>query len=182
VRCTNLLSHLSNQRNSVPVAVLWLAIDQWIFINNLAETKMKNRFHYDITRFTSNPRKLFLVDGIGAGLTAFFLAAVLANFPPVFGMPSSILYTLSIVALAYALYSLCCYFFLPVHWRPYLLLIIVANFFYMLLTIGVVFYFSSELTVLGWIYFLLELTIMICLLLLERKVLQWKEPKNSITS
>lgn len=141
---------------------------------------MKNRFYYDITLFAAKPRKIFLIDGIGAGLTAFVLSAVLANFPLVFGMPSAILYPLSIVAVAYALYSLCCYFFSPVNWRPYLLLIIVANFLYLLLTIGVVWYFSSELTVFGWIHFITELTIMICLLLLERKVLKWKEPKNPI--
>jgi hypothetical protein len=139
---------------------------------------MKNKFNYYITRFAAKPRELFLADGIGAGLTAFFLAAVLANFPLVFGMPSVILYPLSIVAVTYALYSLCCFFFLPANWRPYLLFILVANFIYLLLTIGVVCYFSSQLTILGWIYFILELAIMICLLLLERGVLQWQELKN----
>jgi hypothetical protein len=45
-----------------------------------------------------NPNRVFLVDAIGALLTAFFLFSILAQFESFFGMPSKILYLLSGIA------------------------------------------------------------------------------------
>lgn len=53
--------------------------------------------------------KLFLIDGIGALITALLLSQVLARYESVFGMPASLLYVLAGVAACFAVYSLTCY-------------------------------------------------------------------------
>ena len=126
-------------------------------------------FRLILDKITSNPKKLFLVDSLGAVLTAFFLGVILVRFEDSFGMPKTILYFLSSIACIYAIYSMCCYFILPNIWGPYLMKgIIIANLVYCCLTIVLVFYFYQKLTILGLSYFLLELLIISGLIIIER--------------
>lgn len=120
-----------------------------------------------IDKLTSNSKRLFLIDGLGAFLTAFFLVAILVRFEDSFGMPRTILYILSLVACVYTIYSFCCHFFILSNWRPYLKAIAIANIIYCCLTTGLVFYFYQSLTILGLIYFLLEIVVMSVLILIE---------------
>lgn len=120
-----------------------------------------------IDKLTSNTKQLFLVDGLGAFLTAFFLVVILARYEGSFGMPGRILYFLSFVAGIYAVYSFICYFFILSKWRPYLKAVAIANIIYCCLTIGLVGYFYQSLTTLGVIYFFLEVIIMSGLILIE---------------
>ena len=62
-------------------------------------------------RMTNNPRRLFLLDGVGAVLTSFILGAILATFEDRIGIPKATIYSLSFVAGIFAVYSFCCYFF-----------------------------------------------------------------------
>jgi len=128
-----------------------------------------------IAQFSSNPKRLFMVDGFGALLTAFILITILARFESLFGMPSTVLYFLSSVACLYAIYSFCCCFFIPSNWIPYLKAIIIANSIYCCLTIGLLFYFYQSLTILGLIYFSLEIMVIVCLIAIERMVLLSKK-------
>jgi len=57
------------------------------------------------------PKTLFLVDGIGALLTALLLFAVLRPFHELFGMPQITVTYLSIIAAIFCLYSMSCYLF-----------------------------------------------------------------------
>jgi hypothetical protein len=132
---------------------------------------MTNKIRLVIDKLTVHPKYLFLIDSLGAFLTAFILAGILARFEHIFGMPQTVLYCLSIVAIIYAAYSLCCYFFISKIWRPYLLVIAVANTMYCFVTIGVVYYNYHLLTSLGLIYFILELLVMSSLIFIELKVI-----------
>jgi len=125
------------------------------------------RFHKIFDTITSNPKKLFLIDGISAALTTFFVGILLVRFENSFGMPRTILYMLSSIAGIYAIYSIGCYFILVSKWRPFLKGIIIANFTYYSLTISLVFYFYQKLTILGLIYFILELIIISGLIIIE---------------
>jgi len=118
---------------------------------------------------TLNPKNIFLIDSIGAFLTAFFLIGILARFEEFFGMPPTVLYTLSFIACVYAVYSFCCYFFLAGNWLPFLQVIAIANLVYCFLTISFVIYFYQKLTSLGLIYFLLELIVLCSLIVVERR-------------
>jgi hypothetical protein len=124
-----------------------------------------------IDKLVSNSKRLFLIDGLGACLTAFFLVAILARFEDSFGMPRTVLYFLSLVACIYAIYSFCCHFFISSNWRPYLKAIAIANAIYCCLTFGLVIYFYPILTILGLLYFLLEIIVVSILVLIELKAL-----------
>ena len=54
--------------------------------------------------FIKTPRTLFLMDALGAAVTAFSLFIVLRNYYTCFGMPEYILTYLSIIALSFCMY------------------------------------------------------------------------------
>lgn len=118
---------------------------------------------------TLSPKKLFLTDGLGAVLSAFLLGVVLLRFAPISGMPETALRLLAFIACVCAVYSLLCYTFIKERWIAYLKIIACTNLTYCCLTIGLLINFKKELTNLGWIYFLAELTVIIVLLSFELK-------------
>ena len=123
----------------------------------------------------NNPKQIFLIDAIGAFLSALFLIAILGTFQAFFGMPMKIIYILSLLAVCFSIYSISCYFFIPNNWKPFLKDIIIANSCYCLLTIGMVVYFYQDLTALGVVYFLLELLVIIILVSFEIKMFKQNE-------
>jgi hypothetical protein len=132
---------------------------------------MLHKIQSIVDSLTSNPKYIFLIDGLGAMLSAFFLGVILVKFEDSFGMPWAILYALSSVACLFAIYSICCYFFNFSNWQTYLKVIIMANTLYCCLTIGLVFFYYKSLSILGLIYFILELMVLIVLIFIERTVL-----------
>ncbi|RYF80022.1 MAG: hypothetical protein EOO03_17680 [Chitinophagaceae bacterium] len=111
-----------------------------------------------------------MLDALGALMTAFVLSTILARFNSYFGMPSHVLYLLVVVACVFMFYSIGCYLWLKRNYRPYLLLIAFANLLYCAFTIGSVGFFYKKITVLGFIYFLLESLVIIGLVLVEKRV------------
>lgn len=125
-------------------------------------------------KLNNNPKTIFIVDGFGALLTAFLLFGVLRPFDVLFGMPKDILVLLSLIALAFAIYSFSCYFFLKANWKPFLIVISIANFLYCCLTLGLVYYLYSELTGLGVAYFLVEVVVLMALVMLEWRLIKYE--------
>ena len=80
-----------------------------------------------LNKITSNPRKLLLIDGIGALVSALFLGVILVKWNPLIGMPIDVLYILAAIAGIFAVYSLSCHFFVKAHWAFYLRMIMIAN-------------------------------------------------------
>jgi hypothetical protein len=114
-------------------------------------------------------KRIFLIDGLGALLSAILLIAVLARFEELIGIPQRTLYFLSGIASFFAVYSLACSFLVLERWRVFLKIIMLANIGYCLLTIGVLLYFSQSLTILGLVYFLAELSVIGILIWIERR-------------
>ncbi len=115
-------------------------------------------------------RQVFLLDGIGAALTAISPFAIRVIFGDIFKMPINILFVLSGIAAVYALYSLTCYV-LPLNNRkPFLRGIMVANLAYCGLTLSLVLYYWSTLTWLGIAYFLGEIGIVLMVVMLEKSI------------
>lgn len=129
-----------------------------------------------IGQLSANVRTLFLVDGTGAFLTAFTLFAILRTFSGYIGMPASVLTWLSVVAFVFCLYSLTCYFFVRNRWRPFLMVISLANLLYCVLTLGLVIYYRDDMTVLGIAYFLAEMAIILVLVYVEFAVIRQGDP------
>lgn len=124
-----------------------------------------------IGALTANPKAMFLVDSVGACLSAILLFAM-ANYYAVFGMPQIILYLLASIAFTFAIYSFCCYYFVLNRWRPYLMVITVANFSYSLLTMCLIICYYQSLTWMGIAYFVAELVALYAIILLEVRTLQ----------
>jgi hypothetical protein len=125
-----------------------------------------------VNTFLLNPKKVFLIDGFGALLTAFFLFVILKNFNEYFGMPKPALNVLTIIAVVFSFYSVGCFFILKDSWRSFLLCISIANLFYCCLTLGLVIKNHTRLTFLGLTYFLLEMMIVCLLVYFEIQVLK----------
>ncbi len=120
-----------------------------------------------LSQLSSKHNNLFLIDGIGALISTFFLGIVLVQLESYIGIPVSILYVLAGIALVFAAYSLSCYALTPNKWSSYLKAIAIANSMYCFLTLGLVIYFYNQLTLLGLMYFLLEITIIILIVRME---------------
>ncbi len=125
-----------------------------------------------IKKFLFNPKRVFLIDGFGALLTALFLFAILKNFNEYFGMPKPALNVLTIIAVVFSFYSVGCYFILKDSWRSFLLFISISNLLYCCLTLGLVIKNYTRLTFLGVTYFLLEMMIVCLLVYFEIQVLK----------
>ena len=123
-----------------------------------------------ITKAELNPKKLFLIDGFGAILSAFLLGVVLVKFEIIFGIPSSVLYLLATIPIFFAIYDFYCY--RKRHQKTGLLLkgIAILNLIYCCISLGLIFYHFSTITNLGLIYILIEIVIVFLLAIIEFKV------------
>ncbi|MFK7904912.1 MAG: hypothetical protein AB8B69_07300 [Chitinophagales bacterium] len=126
---------------------------------------------------TLSPKNLFLIDGLGALLSAFLLGVVLVHFESIFRMPQQVLYVLSAIPCLFAIYSWTCYFRTPNNWQPYLKAIAIANTLYCCLTSVLVIYYYSTLSMLGVLYFVLEILVVMTLVIVELNLATNKETK-----
>ena len=118
------------------------------------------------------PKKIFLIDGAGALLTALTLIFAPVLLPGIFGLPQANTLLLGSIAVCFAVYSLYNYIrFNPTRWKLLLRIIALANLAYCLLSLVMIIYFYKQVTVLGWIYFTGEIAIIISLFLWEMNIL-----------
>ncbi len=116
---------------------------------------------------TTNPRKLFLIDGLGALLSAFLLGVVLVELEAVFGIPRPTLYVLALLPCFFAVYDFYCYRKKGADIGPFLKGIAIMNISYCLLSIGLAVYHYQRITYFGWAYILIEILIVMTLARLE---------------
>jgi len=128
------------------------------------------------TRLISNPKQLFLVDGIGGLVSAFMLYVVLKDFS---GMPSRVLDQLAAIALFCGIYSLSCYAFVKSRWKNFMKFICVFNGCYCVLTLVIMVIHFSSLQPAGTIYFLAEIAIIAKLAITEFKAVKYGSNKSN---
>lgn len=112
-------------------------------------------------------RRLFLIDCLGALLTAFLSGIVLVQLETLFGMPRKVLYVLAVIALIYAAYSACCWFFATANLRFFLRIIAIANGVFCLLTVALLIVYRERLTGFGLAYFVAEICVILGLIYVE---------------
>ena len=122
-----------------------------------------------IKNLSNNPKRIFLMDSIGAFLSAMFLFTILSLFTKEFGVPKKTIYLLLGVACIFSIYSFCCFCFFGKQWKVLLRTILIANLFYCLLTIILLAISGNTVTLLALIYFILELILIVCIALIELK-------------
>lgn len=123
-----------------------------------------------ISYFVKNPKTIFLVDSIGAFLSAFCLMIISRFYSNYFGINPSTLQLLTILPIIFCIYSACCYLLIKRSYKPFILIIAIANFLYCLITLVLMFTLYSELTILGLSYFVIELMIIALIISIEFKV------------
>jgi hypothetical protein len=116
------------------------------------------------------PRLTFLIDCIGAFITAFILFAILRNGYEYIGIPKTTLTALALIAFCFCIYSAACFIFVKQHYRLFLWIISIANLFYCILTIGFIVVNYPFITMMGLSYFLIEVIIISILSYVEIKV------------
>lgn len=123
-----------------------------------------------IRLLAEKPKTLFLIDGSGAFLTAFFLFAILRPFEEYVGMPKTVLTSLSAIAICFCAYSTACFLFLKKRWTPFIRLISCVNLFYCALTTSCIIAYYPLLTTTGIFYFCMEIAIICTLSFIELRV------------
>ena len=128
--------------------------------------------------YNIHPKQLFLVDGLGGVVSAFFLGIVLVIFKDYIGMPTNILIILALIACLFAVYSLSCFFSFPKNWKSFMRLIAIANSIYCLLTFVLLIFYNNEISVLGHSYFIIEILIILSIVAIEfTSILYFSEEK-----
>ena len=125
-----------------------------------------------IKQLTLKPKTIFLIDSIGAFVTAFFLFAILRTFNEAIGIPQKVLTYLSLIAVLFSLYSSVCFFLLKDNWRPFLKIISIANLLYCLLTLSLILSYYQSITIIGIAYFSGEIIIIGGLVFIEVKIMK----------
>ena len=134
---------------------------------------MMNRLAH---KMAEQPRHLFLIDGLGAIVTASLLAFVVAPLEAVFGMPSMVAYKLATIAIIFAIYSMINYNFSGKGWRKWLRIIASANACYCIATLVLLLIHWQVITLVGILYFLGEALIVAALVVLEYRTAAAKQP------
>ena len=118
----------------------------------------------------TNPKKLFLIYGLGALLSAILLGVVLVQLEYLFGIPKSTLYFLASLPCLFTVYDYYCYIKVDANVGAFLKGIAIANLVYCCLSIGLAIYHREKISNLGWIYILMEVLIICTLAIVELRV------------
>ena len=125
-----------------------------------------------IKRLIRNPKTLFLVDSLGALVTALILFAILKNCYNYFGMPQTLLAYLSMIAVVFCLYSMSCFILVKDNWQPFLRVISYANLLYCCLTLSLLVYYYQSITIFDVTYFIAEIISVCGLVFIELKAVR----------
>ncbi|MDN5204529.1 hypothetical protein QQ008_24265 [Fulvivirgaceae bacterium BMA10] len=118
----------------------------------------------------TNPRKLFLIDGFGAILSAIFLGIVLVQFERFFGIPKQTLYFLASLPCLFAIYDFYCFHKIDDRLGISLKRIAVLNLIYCCLSIVLFIYHRHEIMLFGWVYIVVEIMVVYTLAVFELRV------------
>lgn len=115
------------------------------------------------------PKKLFLIDAIGALISSTFIAFGVFYLDDFIRMPKKILIILCLIPVLYFFYSFTYYLKANKNekLKNPLKIIAISNLCYSVLTLSLLFYFFPKITVLEMTYFILEVMILIVLSIAE---------------
>lgn len=109
----------------------------------------------------NNPKKIFLIDGLGACLSAVLLGVVLVRFEKVFEIPTDTLYFLALLPCLFILYDVYCYRTTNKSIAKPLLGIAFINIANCIVSLGFMVYHSDSMTSLGFGYIILEVIVVL---------------------
>ena len=113
-------------------------------------------------------RRMFLLDSVGALVSAVILGLVLPYWSVELGVPQAVLYVFASVAVVFAIYSMLCFVFAK--GAVFLRAIAIANILYCVLTAMYILFAYENVTWLGYVYFLSEIVVIASIANWELKV------------
>lgn len=131
-------------------------------------------------KLEQDPKSIFIVDGIGALITAFSLGVVLMNLEGIFGIPKTTLRVLAIVPVLYVVYDCVSYFKAGKQVSYYLKGIAILNLMYCPLSIGLALYDGQRITLLGWTYLIIEVLVIFAIAIFELSLAKRLGDNNSL--
>ncbi|WP_027420444.1 hypothetical protein [Crocinitomix catalasitica] len=117
-----------------------------------------------------HPEKLFVLDGVGALLSAFLLGVVLVPFEAVFGIPKSSLYFLAFLPILFTLFDFWAYRNNSGNTKSLLTIIAIMNMIYCCISIGFAMFHYKSITIWGYLYIFAEILVVLSIVQLELKV------------
>lgn len=126
-----------------------------------------------IAKFSANLKRLFILDGLGALVSALYTGIVLNTFRRELGLSENLLLILGGIALVLFLYDFSCYYFLKNNVRPFITFAIIANILYF---IGISVYIAvvKEIGPLGKLCLVAESIVLFLVIIFEIQVLRKK--------
>ncbi len=131
---------------------------------------MNNIFQGLINSSLKEPKKIFLYDGVGALISAFFLGVVLVYFQEHIGIPKNTLYLLASFPILFFVYDVVCFFIVEKKMSIAIYILAIMNFLYCILSIVLALFHSVTIMPLGWIYIVLELLVLALIIIVEFKL------------
>ena len=125
-----------------------------------------------IQKLIQNPKLVFLFDALGALLTTTLIGGLLIRFQPHIGLSTETLYVLASIAAVLSIYSSACCTLVKKNWKPFLRIIIAANFLYCCFTLTLIIQHYQQMTTLGLAYFIGELLVIAGVIGVEVKALK----------
>jgi len=123
-----------------------------------------------INEVQTNPKKLLLIDGVGAIVSAFLLGIVLVQLNDLVGIPIPTLYFLAFLPCLFAIFDLYHYQKTNNQVATPLKIIATVNLLYCCLSIGLGIYHFETITFLGWVYVVVEVMIVVGIAVWELSV------------
>ena len=114
-----------------------------------------------------SPKKLFLIDGVGALVSAFLLGLVLVELDSIFNIPHRTLYLLALFPCVFAVYDIVCYLVLKNKIGLFLKIIALMNLGYCFISILLAFYHLEIISIFAWIYIIMEVFLIFGLIALQ---------------
>lgn len=130
------------------------------------------RLTMKISTYFSDPKRIFLLDGLGAFVSAIILISIYLVFNTYFGMPTWVFGFQAGIATFFAVFSLSCFLFLKSDWKVFLKTICFLNASYCCLTIIFQLVYIDQLTVFDVLFFTTEIGVISLLVYLETKLLR----------
>lgn len=131
---------------------------------------MKRIINKVINHLSEKQKTLFLIDCLGAILTAFFMFVIMRQLNEYFRMPKTVLTYLCVIASFFCIYSMTCFLCLKGRWTIFIRIIGIANLLYCVLTVVLLVKYYPLLTIIGTLYFLIEVIIICGFSYVELKV------------
>ena len=117
----------------------------------------------------TDPRRLFVIDGIGALVSVVMLGVVLVRYQHLVGIPTTTLYVLAALPILFALYDVYSYRSSE-RAGHHLQTIATINILYCCLSVGLAWWHYDTVTSWGWAYIIVEVLVVLALAVQERRV------------